>query len=507
MRISKALLVLSIIAVLAVAVIAAETDPTKPGGPLVVGKSKCDVLGPTSISGSGASTSSTSGNAYWCSPNGNWVMWEKTTKPVMHECSAPVGFTIPPAPEGMQASCCDVGTCWNGTDIISNQSLDTAYNDPKSSTVMAGGKGYRCIDGDWKALIPKTTWDNDYLGYCPETDTVKRCVVKPGLVFPTSGVQNIQNNDMPEKYSTTPPACIKSRQFIGDHLCDETGTWTTRTKFIALLMLRIKEQSFAGQPYSIFCDTIDSVFGQDSPAVINDCKMTSGGKTGSCHNNVCLLRVGGVSLVGTSLNNNINDDNTFIKVIDKNLLKTVCDNVVGGSDTFTKCSQGVSTNIYYNKDLNIVLYSQGVTPASGSAMDALNQQLLKQKDVIIQAREPAPGTSGEDFAFFGKRNNINVFYAAQNAGKELWGVIEYHLAVQPLNDTKKQQPADDFKDVIGVHYAGATFNICGFITSNTKDLTCTPPGQSSDVIITQLRNADQTTIIGAWRDLTAKLRP
>ena len=493
------------------------SNPILPGGPLLVNHAACDVLDKTTVQ--------TTTPAYWCNANGEWIAGGGSAggttytqlSPNKQQCTVPVEFGLS-GPDITQMGCCDPGQCWNGTTAIDNQSMNTAYHPLVNLT---DSRTFRCIDGAWQTISAKTTWDDRQLGFCPETTSIKRCLVTPGL--PTHGGNpatdaHIQNMDHPEFGHDTAkaPSCIKAGQYIDDHLCDEKGNWTTRTKYLALTMLAL-QGSLPGTSYSIFCDSPDNVFGQDQAATLDSYSKCNAQNNNCAANNVCLLRKGDVSLIGISLNAPIGGQDaipSFVKVVNANLPDDVCNYVLDGPQ-FTRCGKaGFDTTIYYNKDLNVVIYAPTLTQPSVAVQNAIasvNTALLNQKSFIIK-NSPTVTTGGvtSDFTFFGKVNNINVLYAAKNGPTELYGFVENSIAMAPGTDSPTQQ----FMDAIGIHYisgSGTSFNICNFVSSyqqeGTSPILCGPALPSADVVITQERGADKSKAIEAWRDLTAKLRP
>jgi hypothetical protein len=471
---------------------------------LVINNNVCDVL--TRYPGD------TAGSAYYCSGSGQWMRADKDITR-MQQSSRPAAWGILTdadiAHNVQPSSCCAPTDCWNGTKCIDDQSLATHYL--PTINLPTANNNYRCVNGTWKDLAPKTTWDNDQLGYCPEMDGKKRCLIKPD-----SGAKNWANNDMPDLYySRDVPSCIRADQYVEDHICDPNGNWTSRTKLLALNMLSITESSqFRGQPYTLFCDEAAKVFDDLTPlarqglpgrpgrclaGALNDTEVP-------CYNNFCLLRIndGAITVVGTSLNTQLESSPSFAGVIRADLPVDTCAAATGS--TFSPCKE---PGVYYNRAFKLVIYVPGGTGVSFSSLEALDSAMLGSKNRLIRSATEitAGNTTRGEFTFFGKRNDIDIFYAAQRNTKRLFGLVEANVASQPLRDRANT----DKRDFIGVLYQGPAFDICSFINARDKLALCRAETTAvgTDVLIAQQRLAGSagSTIVDAWRDLTAKLRP
>jgi hypothetical protein len=175
-------------------------------------------------------------------------------------------------------------------------------------------------------------------------------------------------------------------------------------------------------------------------------------------------------------------------------------------NTFSPCQE---PGVYYNRAFNLIIYVPGGKGVSFSSLEALDNALLQSKDRLIRSATEivAGNTTRGEFAFFGKRNAVDIFYAAQRGTKRLFGLVESNVAPQPLRDRANT----DKRDFIGVLYQGPAFDICKFINARDQLALCRAESTAvgTDVLIAQQRlvGSAQSTIVDAWRDLTAKLRP
>ncbi len=335
-----------------------------------------------------------------------------------------------------------------------------------------------------------------------------RCLVKA-----TNDDRNIQNNDNVIAYYDKgfEPACIRAGQYIEDHYCDDNGNWTTRTKLLALTMLSLVEQgSLAGEPFTLYCDEPAKMF--NDPSVLGQQGIIgkpgvcpagrNGDKEASCYNNFCLLRVKDISVLGTSLNSDFEAEPSFAKVIG-NVSKDSCRNVVDLN--WGECD---SPGLYYNRPNQLVIFVPDSQSISFGATDVLSKAMSERKGRIITKVSDigSDATTKGGYRFFGQRNNFDVLYAARNGDRYLFGVVERGVSLKP----GRSAASTDRHDFVGVSYQGPSFDVCKFIEARDAGALCAQDSTTSgsEVVIAQQRIAgQQSPLVDAWRDLTAKLRP
>ena len=291
-------------------------------------------------------------------------------------------------------SCCPNSYCWNGFTCVAPMETSTFITEQ-----VSGGREYRCIDGEWSYLPPKSNWNGDKMGLCSASD---QCFVLSSSNENTN--VNLAARDFGEE-PTPPgplqfPACIKNGEFILDHYCEQ-GNWTSRTKYLASSLLNVTGNG----DHTIYCTNFDTalldkdkgnviniLWGKEdliaAPAPTNDLlrstttpstqpkvcfdgisavKSTQDGPSlipeneNTCINNVCVITYDdGKVAFATTLNQNISGINSFLQTfeIDQGAIssKTLCTEGSG----FQNCDlQGRDTGkLYYSQDLNAVIYSK-----------------------------------------------------------------------------------------------------------------------------------------------------
>ncbi len=612
----KKLLSLWIVFVLALPLVSANhnpagaqnTDPLlQPFKPLIIDHAACAML---SIQHPFSATDSalvpnvpTGSSSYKCTVAGEWEKISEDS--VITSSMRPYvwdGTGTPAAPTGTtRTNCCTVDSCWDGAACVQNEARITAYeigtttyddtvNLPETNIIkgLIGVQipryNWRCIDGTWKDIIPKTTWTNDQLGFCNETIAIpgqpedyaatSRQDVRRCLVTPVVGAQDsprADNLDEPDLWYSSGngegPSCIRSDQFIMDHLCDEVGNWTSRTKVLALQMLRlatsdafdnIKPTGLTTTPYSLACDNVGALFSADQlqnlvtagfgsvdQGVFVPSQCQRNGLYVPCFNNVCVLTVRGVdktpsgpragkpvslSFVGTSLNVPIeglanaiggNTAPSFLKAINPSFRPEACSGIqINDGNSFRECRvSGVPSasapGVYFMKNLSLVLYSPDLTQgqAQGKFVIApgIERAFIDAKTQIIE--EPIDDDTSRVYAFFKQRNNYDTLYAAEKGSKKFFGYIETDVAASPGTENQETE----LQTFIGVQYTGGTFDVCKFLTQNlqgeTKSIQCAQPGPAGQPATrVVIRTGDESTdvtldLLQVWRDLTVKLRP
>ncbi|MEK6964174.1 MAG: hypothetical protein AABX70_07125, partial [Nanoarchaeota archaeon] len=175
----------------------------------------------------------------------------------------------------LDQECCGGTQCWDGYTCIDDQS-DKPGEAPDANTVLKNGQAYRCISGQWKSAFLKYTPDDSESGYCPQDS---QCL------YDLEGNES-QNGCTTEDCA---PQCVLDSQYIQDDYCSN-GSWTTRTKLLAQIMLDKTRVETNLLDYTLFCD-------QAAIALNN---MQNPGNT----NNYCVLTFDDHVVFGTSYNGN-----------------------------------------------------------------------------------------------------------------------------------------------------------------------------------------------------------
>lgn len=157
---------------------------------------------------------------------------------------------------------------------------------------------------------------------------------------------------------------IANTDYIGDDYCD-AGTWTSRTKLIALQLLSLPT---SGSDYTLFCGNYDEVlnflgYGVKLPS------PRGADLYAEETNNYCVLNFGGRIAFGTSLNEEIDVSpnlNRVVPFIDVVGNEGDCDGATDDGNYY-KCS----SNLWYNKKLKSAIYSKyslGTTASGGTEL-------------------------------------------------------------------------------------------------------------------------------------------
>ncbi len=261
---------------------------------------------------------------YYCAYNETWIY--STTKKENLSYAPPVPSLI--TDQKNEAGCCEEFKCWNGRTCSNNQK-----NDPKGLPLAT--TNFRCIDGNWVASSLKRSLDGR-TGYCGNES---QCLLDP------------DEEDINKQ-------CIDSGQYIEDNYC-ESGNWSSRTKLVALKMMKIKETIGRSSDFTLFCDdSKDNTLNYLAYSVQTGQAAAALAKLNP--NNFCVLNVGTRTFVGVSLNKRSEE-------LSANTLQ-----VLGGTSCsstandrlYNKCTSS-NSKLWYNRNLSIMVYSNtDITPSS-----------------------------------------------------------------------------------------------------------------------------------------------
>ncbi|GEM_PF-1939368 len=410
------------------------------------------------------------------------------------------------------AACCPDKYCWNGYACVEPMSTLTTITEH-----VADGRDYRCVDGNWKRSLLKFDWNNQQWGFCPDES---QC-----FVLGSGKAENTAQTFTDGKS----PICIKNGEFIMDNYCTQ-GNWTSRTKYLATKLLEVAQNN----EYVLYCAPYkealldlgnnDNKLGgaisvketqtnslpgainkQPAPKIINTCyKLDAEGKRlvpdsqNTCINNVCVLKYkdGGVFKVAfaTTLNKPITDANSFLLTLNvpQEKLSQICQ---GSGKDFINCDlsglefpQGA--NLYYDKDLNAVLYARdGIQLTPGVVDKVLNwfknlfgSGPLSEKQFVTQAQ------------------NFRNLYIASVGGKKVRAAEEIFPKV---------------KQTLVAEYQNFNTPICDYV-KNIKvppelQLELLEEASGMEKVFCSINGTTQTVVVNAgldffWPQLTGKLR-
>jgi len=438
--------------------------------------------------------------SHFCSPSQGWNSNPEGAP------SAGSRDTIKSTPEEysiQSTSCCPSNYCWNGTFCVLSEVNLTSLINP----LIQGDNIWRCLDGNWSLSIKRYTWDYSQSGFCP---TTTQCLVDP--------TGDASFNNQPEKYDPTIvdiPQCIETGQFIEDHFCFN-GTWSSRTKLIALQLLDIANKTGDIDNYTLFCDNYKNTLADYDYLAIEEyirgklvARPPISAYTCSdrinyvmpCVNNFCVLKFKDRSsgeqkvVFGTSLNKPINDpDFSFLRTLDQPT--SYCNSLIGTKLGFRKCNN--NPNIWYADALNSVIFSRtGVIVGDVNIIDAFLRLLFNPITSIINyvvdviAPRAQPSGALIDYNFTRNVRDFNQLYVNRLLDISIKGIIE-----EPELDKK----------FVTINYADVPDDICLAVGIYDRahppagDISCTKEGDVYYII------SDKEIAFDLWTDLTSQLR-
>jgi len=335
----------------------------------------------------------TDGSSYFCSYNETW-MAQDISKPRTHLSFIPwLNSSL------QQAECCQPTECWNGTNCLTSATETFAVVPHKA--MNSRGDGFVCKDGDWDWSYKKTSWDGDEIGYCLENT---QCLVSVGGEYSLTNEHGPLHYPVDEISSVRTPACINDGEFYLDHYC-ENGTWTTRTKFVALELYDLVK---SGKDFTLYCDSYDKVLNKYDYILENDFStveqkyfqsnpsskcLSYDGASVPCANHVCVLLEDPQGsnpkiYFGTSLNYRLNTTTSVGDTITTydigDALGTSlagCAQYEGNTDSFKKCASG--DEVYYNGKKSIAIFSRQSITVDASYFNTLKNLFLNFIETLI----------------------------------------------------------------------------------------------------------------------------
>ncbi len=415
--------------------------------------------------------------AQWQFVDDNNDTTEKHNPFGQNQADIPVKFSKQCDAQFEITGCCPETKSWNGKTCSQN---GTFFD--------AGNKGYWCNQGNWEAKTKKQDPYRRMTGFCPQD---QQCLV--------SSVGNPNFDNQPVQYFkatsiTQQPRCITDKQYLKDEYCDK-GNWTTRTKLIAVQLLSLAE-SLNIPEYDLFCDnyenTLNNVrysYRSGQSIVENYIKETcvKEGKIIPCVNNFCILKtINGVSAIGTSLNNPINNSLSFLKAL--NLSETDCDNTLTAAQ-FTKCTptKQIQGQVWHNPAIESVIY---LPPQLQTSMiDVYTKQKFNTIMEYVATKHIAE-IPDRNFDFFNQTRLFNKIMHSKKGPRTIFAFLEQNQLLPPLS----------YLGVTYTNFSIGTDPCLLFKTALTRPI-CEKQINNSDFVLIAKDNQLPT-----WRDLTAKLR-
>jgi len=319
------------------------------------------------------------------------------------------------------------------------------------------------------------------------------------------------------------PRCVNTSQSILDYLC-ENGNWTTRTKYLAIQMLRIAEE-VSPENFTLFCDHYKRVLNKYHYALVHGVEEYLGttcefkGKIIPCINSICVLKTPAVVAVGTTLNIPVNDpSHSFLLALEKSYQS--CNGVAPSSSVFQRCG---GAPVWYNPRLNAVIYlpSGSALPPTAETGEKIRIPMLRISSYVMGVLHK-PENPGMFFAYYPRTRLFNHLYVAQNGERSIFGFLEANL--RPEYTMLGENVSSPIPlDYIGVRYSP------GIRIDDTQNLTCLNLIKRYDTnafcenqtdtgfnVVARHRCPDYadineclgaSPIVGVWPALTGKLRP
>jgi ribosomal protein S24E len=356
---------------------------------------------------------------------------------------------------------------------MANTTNETGYE------ITEGSAFKRCINGNWTVSFKTVTWDNLTTGYCPaESD----CLVDP--------IGNYSSNYKPENYGTIKgnPQCIGNMQAVLDHYCINRE-WTSRTKYLANQLLAI-----TGTNYILFCDsyttslndfrftpTIEDYLGgpiRTIPPIykIRACtEPASALYTLPCVNNFCILSSNNKIYFGTSLDQPVNStQNSILEALGFEI--NYCNGISG--NTFQKCSN--DNKIWYNKELNSIIYIKDGQSSMPSPSEAISSKL---NPIVKYVRDEITVFGSKAYGWISAKDYNKIYFNKQGS-KEIYAIYEI----------SKNKP------YLAIKYTNLGVDMCQ-TTSKLTGIECKQDGNSY-----YITSQSQAKLSIFWPQLTSTIR-
>ncbi len=396
-------------------------------------------------------------NRYYCSYTEKWLLTNSMDK---------THFSVSPLSAAQNttqfAECCSPTQCWNGTVCIGNQIAN-----PSSPPT----NGFRCIDGEWSQAEMKDCPDGRPCGFCP--------------------IQSQCISDLP---AGTLPHCVGANTYTNDNFCDN-GTWTTRTRLVALNLLKIKG-SITNSDYTLFCDNKENTLNKlQYLTSTNDAVLTI--ITDLNANNFCVLQAADRIVIGASLNKDF--ESVLPKTFNLFGIRN-CNSGLANDNKYHSCD--ATSKVWNNKGLKSIIFSPAAIP-------------------FPSQEEPFDLTFSKEFIDFIKNPIKSIIEAIKNMIQEppvdnsyLKGVKKFeklYMAQQGTKSIMGSVEGKSFKNMV-IQYAGFDDNICSLVESYSQAKTNSFSGmvcRKQENIYYILAQGTQFTNLNPdaiWADMTSKLR-
>jgi len=305
----------------------------------------------------------------------------------------------------------------------------------------------------------KCSPDGAACGFCPQDS---QCLINP--------------------LAATGSQCINSGQFSNDNYCDN-GQWTTRTKLLALKLLKLKSAD-----YVLFCDKRENSLNalryltssnQDASTALSNFDP----------NNFCVLKNGNAVMGAVSLNRNLSTSSGSINVFGA----SNCDSAIAFNDNqYHPCS---SNNVWYNKGLNSIIFSS--TALSISSDQEQTSFIVSIIQSIINSIKRLVVSPPYDESYLNGIKKFQRLYMSMKGSKSIMGSMDFS-GQQYLNAVIKYQGFDD-------HICNFVDSYSGTNADASSGIACRQEGTNFYVLV-QGSQYTKLNPDNVWNDLTSKLR-
>lgn len=386
-------------------------------------------------------------NNYYCSYTEKWLPTEGADK--THVSFAPLNNPK------QTAECCAKTECWDGSQCVANQK-----SNPSAQPI---GNSSRCIDGEWTESQITTAVDGATSGYCPGKT---QCLVN---IFGANEASQ----------------CINSSSYVNDNYC-ENGVWSSRTKLLALKLLKIKSGDF-----TLSCGSKENEL-NNLQYLTESNEVAANILANLQTNNFCILKTGDKIIAASSINRNLEEiPGSSISIFG---VSGCADGLIDDGQ-YHSCD---STNkVWFNKRLKSFIYSTTAisVPSEQETFNSFMEFIGSPIINIINSIKRLIINPPFDDSYLRGIKKFDKLYMAQQGGKTIKGTIE----------------GADFKNAV-IEYTGFEADICAFAEQYSqakKDvssgLSCKKEGNTYYVLVqgSRLTNINPESI---WPDLTSKLR-
>ena len=351
-------------------------------------------------------------------------------------------------------NCCPSDNCWDGIKCVSEGELfykgDTANNKI-------------CISvGEWldspKKYNPIGEGIFIHFGYC-----------NPNQCY-YSANKDMDNNGCKESGIYIDNAGNENK---GDNYCDN-GQWTSRTKQIAMELLKFAE---AKEPYALYCD--------DEELSLNRVPSTTKIEK------ACVIKYtkDNKEQVAVGMNLNLDQGGDINKILKEDIFEQTINVIVCNSNTpdeFVKCTPA---DIQFKKRINSFVYTRLENPTFSAQVSDFINSIEKGLDNFLKwilGNTNSP--TQDEISSYLNTQQFDRLYVYKNGDKSIVGFIG------------KQ----DGKEFINIEYRGFSTNICEELKKSLKDIDDNNCKYQNNAYIVSI---DNTQYIDNWQDLTSKLRP